>query len=133
MADSIGGALVAIVETLNWAEDKVFLDFAPERTLPPYVTYNDNVSYTPLLKGDSRTEFIGRDLQFNLWQHPNDEDPTRLTDLIGVLNGAVLKIADNAYSPLTNVLSCNRVPEPEDSGVIHHEITVGVAHPVQLI
>jgi hypothetical protein len=109
---------------------KVFLDEAPVETIPPYITYNDNVSTTPELDGDAMTVYLKGRKQFNLWQKTDAEDDTILPALVAALNGMLVRTDNDPFTSVVKVESVTRIEEPLDTGLIHHEVTVALAQPL---
>lgn len=127
---TISGGIIQNLDAANLPNvgNKTFLDEAPEDTIPPYITYNDNVSMLPELSGDASTQFYSRNMQFNLWQIANEESPTLPGLLLGVLDGMRVKVDSQPFTALLKAVSVTRIEEPLDTGLTHHEITVAIVH-----
>lgn len=134
MAASIGGAVAAVIRAAETpiANDQLYLDQAPTDVLPPYMTYNDGISITPALKGDSKVMMMAQQMQLNLWQTINDEDPALLGSLVEALDGAHLNINGFDIRPKVAVTSIVRLDEPYDERLVHHAITIEIAHPANV-
>lgn len=130
MSTSVGGAVVALIRAADTAiaNDQLYLDQAPTDVTAPYMTYNDAISITPALKGDAKVIMMGQQMQINLWQAVNDEDPTLLSALVGALDGAQLNIDGSDQRPKVAVTSIVRLDEPYDERLVHHAITIEVIH-----
>lgn len=131
-ATTIGGALRQLIgaSSLNMTNKYLYLDFAPPQTDPPYLTYNDHITAVPGLKGDGKALAYGRTMQLNLWQKPVTEDPALIGALVALLDGASLTVEGANQHPRVAVSSYSRLDEPYESELVHHQITIEIAHVV---
>lgn len=129
---TLAAALIQLVGSfdIDMVNKQLYLDFAPPQTIPPYMTYNDYISAVPDLKGDGKAIAFGRTMQINLWQKPSTEDPTLLSALVSHLDGASLTVAGANQSPRIAVSSFSRLEEPYEAELVHHQITIEIAHVV---
>jgi hypothetical protein len=134
MATSVGGAIVGILRDADTtiANDQLYLDQAPTDVTTPYLTYNDAISITPELKGDGHILQMAQQLQINLWQSVDDEDPALLSQLITALDGSLFQIDGLAQTLKVAVTSVVRLDEPYDERLVHHAITIEIAHPANV-
>lgn len=131
---TIAGALRKLLVDADLVGERVYLDFAPVDTEKiPYMTYNENVGTTPLMRGDARTMFFGRDIQLNLWQKDNEEDPALAHQIMLTLDGAMLKVEGASMGIKVKVESCTRMADNLEDQLVHHEITVSVVKPREVI
>ncbi len=132
MSTTVGNALNDLIasSSLPLPVKKAYLDFAPQNTPTPYLTYNDNVAMVPSLSGDGKALNMNRTMQFNVWQKTDYETATLPGDVVALLNGAILHIDGISQTLKVSVASMTRLDEPEDSELIHHEITIDLTHPV---
>lgn len=131
MSQTITGSLRLLIVNagLPGVEDKAYLDFAPADTIPPYVTYNDQVSMSPSVLGDGRVIEYSRALQVNLWQHEDHEDPQLPSLLLQALDGSLVTVEGMDGSRKVRVDSLTRLPSDLDEELVHHELTLTVVHP----
>lgn len=133
MSKTLGGAVRALVaESGLSVGSKIYLDFAPHGTNPPYLTYIDHITTDPELRGDGKTIASNRSMQYNVWQHIDHEDaflPTRLSE---VLDGAVVYVEGSTTAIKISVLSMSRLPGEADEEIVHHELTLGMSHPTSV-
>lgn len=131
MSKTLAGAIrVYVIDAgLTDIDEKVYLDFAPADAVPPYLTYNDHISVAPEVKGDGKVTQFNRNVQYNVWQHIDHEDMFLPTQLVQVLDGALVYVEGTAAALKVSVQSLTRLPGEMDEEIIHHEITLGIAHP----
>jgi hypothetical protein len=129
-AQTLGGAVRTTVmgDGTGPIAQKMFLNSAPEGTLPPFATYNDDTSTTPSHSGDGKVLFYTRTIQIDIWQTVDNEDPSIPVTIRERLNGAVVDVVGMPNKMLLTVVSNNRIPEPIGTNVVHHEITVTTRH-----
>lgn len=134
MSKTLGGAIRTLVMEagLDGIAEKVYLDFAPSDTIPPYLTYNDHISLAPEVKGDGKTMTFNRNIQYNVWQHIDHEDMFLPTALANVLNGALVRVEGEETTLKIGVESLTRLPGELDEEIVHHELTLGIAHPTSV-
>lgn len=128
MAKTAGGALRNVVISSGVVDDRVALDFAEPDTPFPYITYNDTVAFTAALQGDGKTNYFAHDQQLNLWQLPNDEDPTLVGRLIDALDGTQVSIEGDSFTSKIKVQSVSRLDDNYEDRLIQHVITVSFSH-----
>lgn len=134
MSKTLSGAIrdYVVAANLDGIDAKVYLDFAPHDTIPPYLTYNDHVSTAPELKGDGKTIEFNRVLQYNVWQHSDHEDMFLPTRLVQALDGATVRVEGEDTAMKLSVQSLTRLPGEQDEEIIHHELTIGITHPTSV-
>jgi hypothetical protein len=133
MTTTLGGALTDLVgdaQSLTMTNKRLYLDFAPPDTIPPYLTYNDGVSSIPALKGDGQSIMLNTTMQINLWQKTDYEDNQLVKQLVAILNGARLIVDGIALKPKVTVTSYTRIEEQYENELVHHEVTIEIIHPV---
>lgn len=131
MTSSIGEGLRRIVLDLGLFSE-VYLHQAPQTAVPPYLTYNDNLSTAPELKGDGRTTMWVRQMEMNLWQTLAQEDPAVLRSLRKALDGATI-VLDTGRVLKLEVRSVDNIPEPISDQILHHSITVECKHDAEAV
>lgn len=134
MSTTLAGAIRELVigAALDNIDRKVYLDFAPHGTVPPYLTFNDHVSLAPETKGDGKTLQYNRVLQYNVWQHVDHEDAHLPTRLAEVLNGAIVRVEGQDAGMKLSVQSLTRLPGELDEEIVHHELSIGISHPTSV-
>lgn len=129
MSKTLTSAMRSAMIATGVVGDRVYLDFAPINVaMIPYITYNDNVSFSPAQRGDTQTLHYVRDMQINLWEQEDHEDPDLLKALL-LIDGVVLDVDGVAFKPKVKVLSCSRLVNNMDDQIVHHEITVSIVNP----
>jgi len=133
MSKTLGGAIrnLVIGSELSVGR-KVYLDFAPHGTTPPYLTYIDHINTDPALRGDGKTIANNRSMQYNVWQHIDHEDPFLPTELYTLLDGALVRVEGFAAPIKISVQSMSRLPGEADEEIVHHELTLGMSHPTSV-
>lgn len=132
---TIGGALRAhVLAELNAAGkplgQRYWRDTAPKGATLPYCTFLDPLSDVPALVGDQRVLGKTRLVQLDLWQRLKEEDDELLLALQRALDGARIapEDPDGPVAAFTiRLRSTARLPDP-DGNLVHHALTVAVAH-----
>ena len=123
----IGSEVRSLIVASGAVGTKLFLDYAPEGEAAPYVTYSDNVVTTPVLKGDGKTAFYERQLEYDLWMTDSADDLAIVRQLRQTLNGAQITTSDTFTSTL-RVISTNREPGEFSNNLTHYRFTVALVH-----
>lgn len=126
MAD-IGSEIRTLIVASGVVGEKLFLDDAPEGAAPPYITYQDSVVTTPVLRGDGKVAFYERQLEYDLWMTDVAEDLQIVRQLRQVLNGARIKTSDTFTSTL-RVVTVNREQGEFSNNMTHYRFTVALMH-----
>lgn len=109
---------------------RMWRDSAPEGATFPYLTFIDPISDVPSLVGNQRVLARTRQIQVDLWQRYKEESDELLVALQRACDAERLAPED-PEGPVaaftTRLRSTSRVPDP-DRSVVHHALTVAVAH-----
>lgn len=126
MADNVIDALADVIEAWGGVNQRVWADEAPPSPTKPYCTLLDAITMAPALKGDARTVMFERQVQADLWERLDREDPDVARGLVDAIDGARVTL-DNGATIRFSVDSAARLPE-EDTNIAHRALTIGVRH-----
>lgn len=127
-SQTVGGACRSLIVASSIVGSRMYLDDAPEETIPPYITYNDNTGTSVKLSGDSKTSFYSRIISMDIWQSVQTEDLTLPLAVRELFNGALLSVTGAAFSPRCEPVNLARLPEPLGSNLVHHNVTIMIVH-----
>lgn len=108
-----------------------WVDNAPVGSDPPYATYNGNITTTPSQHGDAKAQRYQRQFQFDFWCTVEQDDPDTVKVLREALNGVRVQLINGERCRI-NVLSNQRVPEPQGDNLVHYMFTGEVQHSPQV-
>lgn len=126
MADNVIDAVCDLIEADGVVNARVWADDAPDRATKPYVTMTDAISLTPAVRGDGTTIRLVRQIQGDLWEILDQEDPAVFVRLYQALEGKVATLADGTRLRL-KVDDAPRLPEVDDN-IAHRALTISVRH-----
>lgn len=126
MATSIDAGVRDVVVATNVVGTRYYLDFAPEGTVPPFITYT-SLDTNPDVRGDGGALTYVRTLQLDLWMTTAGEDVGVVRTIREALNGARFSIPGAGRFKIV-LSSLNRIPEEHETNLAHYAYTVQVAH-----
>lgn len=121
-AQTIIGQVRELVIAWAGVSGRVWQDEAPKNATFPYVTLVDAISISKVLAGDGRGQRLSRQLQVDLWQRADVEDPTQPASLADYLDGR--RIADAIGLRYDSTARLREL----DTNIVHWAITLSVRH-----
>lgn len=125
-SDNVIDGLADVIEADGVVNARVWADEAPAGPTFPYVTLVDAVTLAPDLKGDARTIMLVRQVQADLWERLDQENPDVAARLFRAVDGATVTLADGHRLRFA-VDSAARLPE-DDANIAHRALTISVRH-----
>jgi hypothetical protein len=122
---SVGGAIRALIVADGLVSGRCWQDDAPLGATLPYVTIDDAISASPILKGDGQTVAIVRLGTVHLWESLRAEDPALARRLWVCLDGK--RVALDGVITRLAVDDSQRLPEPDNNNA-HRALTLSIRH-----
>lgn len=119
-------ALADLIEASGVVNARVWADDAPDNATRPYVTITDAIATSPALSGDGGTLMLVRNVQVDLWESLDQEDPEVARALWAAMDGQRLDLGASSTTRIT-VESAPRLPETSNN-IGHRAFTLALRH-----
>lgn len=133
--DNVVDAIADLIEADGVVNARVWADDAPQGATKPYVTITDAVATGPGLRGDGRNLMLVRQVQVDLWEALDAEDPAVTRRLWAALDGQrVWFTVAGAGATATRLIveAAPRLPETSNN-IAHRAFTLALRHDPSVI